>query len=253
MEDSGRKEIFLISKLVQYCEIEIHDFFRNTSIRFDISVFKKARCIKHSLSLASVLCLATFQSGCSTTAQEVALGAAVGTSILSSIPANELEQIYYLGTFDPRGQLPPTIYRVRVHGQASAFSNVSFASGWVPAGVIDSLSSNVGFKNGAINITGKEKENSVGLDLHRRLMQFGPEGFREAPANHRLVIVMGADPSNYFQGIDMALGQISEFDSQKSGNELKIQLMQQLTELQEAELDLAGLEHNIAITEKDLD
>ena len=41
-------------------------------------------------------------------------------------------------------------------------------------------------------------------------MMFGPEGFREAPANHRLVVVMGADPSAFFEAVDQTLGVIAQ-------------------------------------------
>ncbi|HYE33628.1 MAG TPA: hypothetical protein VEH27_19570, partial [Methylomirabilota bacterium] len=48
------------------------------------------------------------------------------------------------------------------------------------------------------------------LNPGRRLVLFGPEGFREAPRDHRLVIVMGADPSGYFEAIDSALGDMAQ-------------------------------------------
>ena len=41
-------------------------------------------------------------------------------------------------------------------------------------------------------------------------MLFGPEGFREAPANHRLVIVMGASPEDFFSAIDESLGLVAQ-------------------------------------------
>ena len=39
---------------------------------------------------------------------------------------------------------------------------------------------------------------------------FGPEGFREAPKDHRLVIVMGASPEAFFGAIDRALGIVAD-------------------------------------------
>lgn len=200
----------------------------------------------------AVLLLISALQGCATTAQDVALGTSIGTGVLARTPTNELEQIYYLGSFDPRGQLPPTIYRVRVHGQASAFSNVNFASGWVPAGVIDSLSTSIRFDNNN-NVSITNANDKAGLDLHRRLMQFGPEGFREAPADHRLVIVMGADPSNYFNGIETALGQISQFDVTQENNELKMALLQELVRLHDAELELSRLGNKIEKSEGELE
>jgi hypothetical protein len=38
---------------------------------------------------------------------------------------------------------------------------------------------------------------------------FGPEGFREAPRDHRLVVVMGSDPSVFFSAVDEALGSVA--------------------------------------------
>ena len=206
--------------------------------------------IRKIVAGSSLLVTTILHTGCATTAQDVALGTSLGTGVLSRTPSNELEQIYYLGSFDPRGQLPPTIYRIRVHGQASAFSNVQFASGWVPAGVIDSLGSSMKFRNGDLEIT--KGNDPITLDVHRRLMQFGPEGFREAPANHRLVIVMGADPSKYFQGIETALGQISKFDAKQDNDQLKLILIKELVRLHDAELELTQIRNRISTSEKEL-
>ena len=125
----------------------------------------------------------------------------MGATLLgANSPSQEIQQIYYLGTFDPQGQLPPTIYRIRVHGQASFISFIRFASGWVPAHFIDSLSSSVNFKeqkSTSVSIDKGASETLAKLSTGRRLMQFGPEGFREAPRDHRLVIVMGCVPYRF--------------------------------------------------------
>jgi hypothetical protein len=47
------------------------------------------------------------------------------------------------------------------------------------------------------------------------MIQFGPEGFREVPSEHRLVIVMGANPSAFFQAVDKTLGSLSPASIQK--------------------------------------
>src|SRR5437879_5604100 len=72
-------------------------------------------------------------SGCASPAGTYALGAVGATVLGAQSPNNEIEVIYYLGVFDPQDQLPPTVYRVRVHGQASFISLTKFASGWVRA------------------------------------------------------------------------------------------------------------------------
>ncbi len=46
------------------------------------------------------------QTGCLTTGESVA--AAIGATLFGAqSPNNEIEQIYYLGVFDPQGQIPP--------------------------------------------------------------------------------------------------------------------------------------------------
>ena len=59
---------------------------------------------------------------------------------------------------------------------------------------------------GGLGKTGEEKSALTG----RRLVMFGPEGFREAPKDHRLVVVMGSDPSAFFGAVDRALGTVAE-------------------------------------------
>lgn len=196
-------------------------------------------CLYRTIKLIVIASLLVMLNACANSGQNTALGLGV-TAGLAVSPSNEIEQIYYLGTFDPQSQLPPTIYRVRVRGQGSALSNVKFASGWLPAEVVDSLTRKVSFDETGVSVSSAQGSEGV-LDLHRRLMQFGPEGFREAPANHRLVIVMGADPSNYFNGIERALGEVSKFRSQQDNSELKAVLFPVLVRLQDAELELKSI------------
>jgi len=165
-------------------------------------------------------------------------------------PVHEIEQIYYLGSFDPQEQLPPSIYRVRVHGQASLISSTKFASGWVPAQVVDSLNTHIGFdvndrKKPNVNIT-KGEEDLSKLETGRRLMQFGPEGFREAPKDHRLVIVMGASPKAFFEGINRALGSVGELRLSKSNATLRNQLFEDLILLRSQQSKLDALDGAVA-------
>ncbi len=153
--------------------------------------------------------LAWFGAGCASPWQTAGLVAGVTISGAHS-PDREIEQVYYLGVFDPRDQIPPSIYRLAVHGQASFISGVKFASGWVPAQFIDSLSGGIRFQagneNGALTLTAPGTNEFGGLAQGRKLVMFGPEGFREAPRDHRLVLVMGASPADYFQALDRAMG-----------------------------------------------
>jgi hypothetical protein len=140
-------------------------------------------------------------SGC-TASLIVAPIAGVATVVGARTPSHELEQVYYFGVFDPAGQMPPILYRIRVRGQSGAISDVRFASGWVPAPVVDSLGSRVeetGIPAQAPRFILTRQTQD------RRLVLFGPEGFREAPRDHRLVIVAGSNPDAFFRAVDEAL------------------------------------------------
>jgi hypothetical protein len=180
-------------------------------------------------------------SGCETAAGNIALGAIGATVVNSRSAGAELEQIYYFGVFDPQDQLPPTVYRVRVHGQASTFSFTKFASGWVRADVIDSLGTSVAFeRNGAAPIITKAADDELAtIQTGRRLVLFGPEGFREAPKGHRLVIMMGTNPEKFFEAIDSSLGAVAEAQAGQRTQALDRTLFQELVRMR-AERD--GLE-----------
>lgn len=178
-----------------------------------------------------VLALLWSGSGCTTTNDTIAAGIGVA-AFLAHSPNNEIEQIYYLGVFDPQEQVPPTVYRVRVHGQASAMSFMRFSSGWVPADVIDSLGTSVHFEKagGALKIEDAEKLNNS-LPTGRKLVLFGPEGFRPAPQNHRLVIVMGSNPEGFFKAIDESLGMVSEVKVQQRNMKLQQEVFTELLQI----------------------
>jgi hypothetical protein len=140
-------------------------------------------------------------------------GLAAGVLVAAHVPTTQLQQVYYLGVFDPRDQIPPMIYRVRIQGQASLLNRTNFASGWVHASVLDSLSSDTSNEATLKALGGKlspKKAEDKSALTGRRLVMFGPEGFREAPKDHRLVVVMGSDPSAFFGAIDRALGVVAE-------------------------------------------
>jgi hypothetical protein len=158
-------------------------------------------------------------AGCVGCASDGRTALAVGGAVvgLGNTPTTHIGQTYFLGAFDPRDQLPPTIYRIRIRiqGQASALSSTKFASGWVQADLVDSLSGKVSSeaRNGAeptATPTGNGARNEADKSqLDRRLVMFGPEGFREAPKNHRLVVVMGSTPESFFGAMDQALGVVA--------------------------------------------
>src|ERR1051326_7095971 len=165
-------------------------------------------------ALLMAIGLALLGAGCQPPQSYYALGAAAvaGTTVLAGMPGNEIEQVYYLGVYDPQDQVPPTMYRVTVRGQASGISKTRFASGWVRADLIDSLNTDLKFDKDTGGLTVPAAAaggpaspvggTSTSVASSRRLVLFGPEGFREAPRNHRLVIVMGASPDKFFEAVD---------------------------------------------------
>lgn len=181
--------------------------------------------------IVPLLAVVGFLGGCTATKDTIAV-AIGGTALLAHSPSNEIEQIYYLGVFDPQEQVPPTVYRVRVHGQASCISFMRFASGWVPADVIDSLGTNVEFqKDGATLKTDDGQRLSEALPPGRKLVLFGPEGFREAPEDHRLVIVMGSSPEKFFKAIDTTLGMVPQVKTQQRNAKFQQEVLTALAEL----------------------
>lgn len=150
-------------------------------------------------------------AGCTTPAERVA-GAVVATAVAAHTPTSNIAQTYYLGVFDPQDQLPPQVYRIRVKGQASMLNFTKFGSGWVRAELVDSLAGRVELpsdKTEAPSATRMQAEREQRLLSGRRLIMFGPEGFREAPKDHRLVVVMGSDPEAFFSAVDQALGVVA--------------------------------------------
>ncbi|WP_145065751.1 hypothetical protein [Engelhardtia mirabilis] len=137
---------------------------------------------------------------------------ATGAASCASFGAHRLDQLYYLGVFDPSEQVPPAVYRVRVTGWSAPVSTTNYAAGWVPAAFVDSLGTTLSFHPETRELEFQDKNGTrgdVSLKTGRRMMLFGPEGFREAPADHRLAVVMSSDPSDFFSAIDDALGQLS--------------------------------------------
>jgi hypothetical protein len=171
--------------------------------------------MRSALTLAAAAACALALQGCADVPTRNAVGA-LGTLVAAHVPTAQISQVYYLGVFDPRDQIPPTIYRVRVMGQSSALNtSTQFASGWVHADLLDTLSSSKDFDSTVKDLGGSKAGADAGSSdksslTGRRLIMFGPEGFREAPKKHRLVVVMGANPAGFFGAIDNALGSVAE-------------------------------------------
>jgi hypothetical protein len=203
--------------------------------------------ISKLLCAGLILLSALFVTGCNSLPLNFALGTGIATGLGAMTPGHEIEQIYYLGSFDPQEQVPPALYRVRVRGQASIISWMRFGSGWVPADLIDSLGSSVEIDktDSKITMTKVGNDQISKLTIGRRLMQFGPEGFREVPKDHRLVILMGSNPSKFFRAIDEALGAVTTAKAAQDNNALNRLLFEAMItvkaekQLVEAQLEAA--------------
>lgn len=205
---------------------------------------KPAPALTCAITLALVAIAAA--AGCGTAWPYV--GGAVGATVLGgSAPTQELDQIYYVGMFDPMEQVPPSVYRITVRGQGSFISNVKFASGWVPAVLADSLGSSIGFNaDGKLGITQPGADDMSKLKLGRRMVMFGPEGFMEAPADHRLCIVMGGDPSAFFNAISAGLGEVARVQREENTSAASLGIMQEYVRVQSEYDRLRDLRENLA-------
>jgi hypothetical protein len=187
------------------------------------------------------LCAAT---ACSTAAEVAATVLTLGLG--AAIPGHDLRQVYYVGVLDPEEQVQPALYRITVRGEASVVNSVKFASGWVDARLVDSLETNIRFDDdGDVSFGGGHGK--VELETGRPMWMFGPEGFRKAPRNHRLVIAMGADPSAFFAAVDQVLGEMALAKSLDRGDasaQQRLELLrlvdQQQRETKELDLDGGG-------------
>lgn len=205
--------------------------------------------IRRGVSLAVTMAVSLAQTACETTEQNVALGVAAVTAYLGQAPTTEVAQTYYLGVFDPQDQVPPAVYRVRVRGQASALSTTNFASGWVRAELVDSLGTTLSAppKAGEAAAIKRNDELLAKIQTARRLMMFGPEGFREAPANHRLVIVAGSSPEKFFEAVDSVLGSVAGAIQGQRNAGLNRDLLDALTALAGERTQLEALHKDLEL------
>ena len=204
-------------------------------------------------NLVGILLLLSLLPGCGSKAANLALG--VGSVVVApvalksaKVPTDEIAQTYYLGVYDPQGQLPPSIYRVRVQGQSSFLNRTKFASGWVHASLIDSLGTEIAFneKNGGLKIQKVNSDNQGQIATGRRLIMFGPEGFRKAPKDHRLVVVMGADPSAFFEAVDQTLGVIAQATQGVASSKLRDTLFEELIRVKSERQKLNDLAYQVS-------
>jgi hypothetical protein len=160
-------------------------------------------------------------------------GVSAGVGTLAMTPSADVSQTYYLGSFDPQEQLPPAVYRIRVRGQSSVLNRTRFASSWVPAEVVDSLNRSIKFDKTTDEVAfgGTANPQTDPALSGRGLVVFGPEGFREAPRNHRLVVIMGSSPEKVEQAFASALGTVAQVKFGDTASDLDRRMFERLTTL----------------------
>lgn len=206
------------------------------------------RSLRAACGAGALAALAASAPGCGNAPANIALGTVAVAAVGGYSPEQEIEQVYYLGIFDPHEQVEPQqVYRLTVHGQASFISRMKFGSGWVPASLIDSLntSASIGSDSDRPTLQTAGKEPLATLKTGRRLVLFGPEGFREAPADYRLVIVMGASPEAFFKAIDTSIGTISQVRREQSNPDVVRQLVQAREQLSTEQQRLSDLSADV--------
>lgn len=178
-------------------------------------------------------CLPFLLGGCAGLNDWQRAGVSAGVATLSMTPSADVSQTYYLGSFDPQEQLPPAVYRIRVRGQSSILNATRFASSWVPAEVVDSLNRSIADdpKSGVVRYRGGAQNSSDLKSAGRGLVLFGPEGFREAPRDHRLVVIMGSSPEKVEQAFASALGTVAQAQFGDTAVNLDRQMFERLTTL----------------------
>lgn len=200
----------------------------------------------------AALLIAGGLSACESLEGNITLGAIGATALAARTPTHEIEQIYYVGAFDPLGQLEPQMYRIRVHGQASPISQMSFASGWVRAEVVDSLGTTLAFDRQAGGVAvgnATAAETAPFLD-GRKIFVFGPEGTRKVPEQHRLAIVMGASPEAFFKAIDSVLGTVAETTAEQHDSRLARELFEALVQVDAESQGLIEVQKDLALDVK---
>jgi hypothetical protein len=123
-------------------------------------------------------------------------------------------EAFYVGRFDPLTQLPQELYRFRVNGEGSWYHDMKFASGWLPASVVDPLGSTISIGKDGVSTKSANTGNGAQaaadtkgyVEAYRTMRLFGPEAFLEVPKDLRFCVVMSADPNKFFQAARMLAG-----------------------------------------------
>lgn len=148
----------------------------------------------------------------------------LGPLLLGACASQDFQQTYYLGVYDPNEDVTQQLYRVKVSGDTPWYSTVKYASGWAPAETIDALTGAVEQRRDGIRIGAQGPE--VRLPPGRSLVLYGPEGFRIVPQDHRLVLVMSSDPSEFFKQVQLIAGAKVEADI-SGEREMLLELLQE--------------------------
>ncbi len=144
--------------------------------------------------------------------------------VLGACASQDFRQVYYLGVYDPNEEVTQQLYRVSIQGDTAWYSTVKYASGWAPADAVDSLMGTVTQEKAGLRI--RTEGGDVRLPPGRSLVLYGPEGFRIVPQDHRLVLVMSSDPSEFFKQVQLIAG--AKVEADLSGErEVLLELLQE--------------------------
>jgi hypothetical protein len=168
--------------------------------------------------------------------------ALVLASLAAACRSTEVTTTQYLAVFDPQQQVTQELYRVRIHGEAAWYSDTDFATGWVPSGVADLVENSfspVRNENGGTGVSySKSPDGKPPEPITRASRQFyevGPAGVSTSPQDHRFVVVMGANPDQFFKkmGLLTTMGKDPDGASLNGRLTLALDLADDLAEIGE--------------------
>ncbi len=159
--------------------------------------------------------------------------------IATGCASTRFHEYYYTGIYDPESQLPQEVYRYRITGYASAVSSMKFASGWLPKELVDPLGELPTAPGAPLGdapktpadgkcpknvpeVVCKATKPSATFESLRPLYLFGPEGFRPAPQDHRLCVVLSHDPEQFFRLANQFAGGPQDKPASATGTALKL-------------------------------
>lgn len=158
----------------------------------------------------------------------LALSGFFAAGMLSACNNTQVYTQHYIGVYDVEEQATQELYRITIKGTAEALSKTEYASGWIPAEAADLLGNQIGFDkdNGEIKLRQNKDLLPDGriLPPTRRYYEMGPMGVTQNPQDGRFVIVMSANPDNFFKKMAALTkyGQEQDGEQARAGSVAKV-------------------------------